>query len=109
MAGRPAAEREALWDTGGLCFPGNGGGPTAADGAAEESAAAGAEGQGEAAAITCSPAHLLLSEQEVTCCLLLLQVTLCDPAPQPVHAHLDRIRSVSKATVRIQTHCGMFH
>lgn len=46
VAGCSAAEREALWDAGGLCLPGNRGGPTAADRQAEESAAAGSEGQG---------------------------------------------------------------
>lgn len=47
VAGRTAAKREALWDVGGLCFPGNRGCPAAADGQAEESAAAGAQSQGE--------------------------------------------------------------
>lgn len=47
MAGRAPAKREALWDAGGLCFPGDRGHPASADGQAEESAAAGAEGQSE--------------------------------------------------------------
>ena len=46
VAGGTAAQRQALWDAGGLCYPGDGGGPTAADGQTEESAAAGAEGEG---------------------------------------------------------------
>lgn len=32
--------------------------------------------------------------------VFLLQVTLCDPDPQAVHTHLDKIHSVYEATVR---------
>lgn len=53
VAGRSAAEREALWDAGGLCFPGNGGCPTAADGQTEEPAAAGSESQGDTFMFMC--------------------------------------------------------
>lgn len=47
VAGRTPTVCEALWDVGGLCFPGNRGRPRAADGQAEESAAAGAQSQGD--------------------------------------------------------------
>lgn len=32
--------------------------------------------------------------------VFLLQMTLCDPDPQAVHTHLDKIHSVYEATVR---------
>lgn len=46
VAGDPAAEREALWDAGGVCYPGDRGRPTAADRKAERCSSAGSEGQG---------------------------------------------------------------
>lgn len=48
VAGRAAAQPEALRDVGGLCNPGDRCRPAAADGQAEESAVAGAQSQGEA-------------------------------------------------------------